>query len=250
MEKDLTYYLVPQQHHDMCFDLLKHVISVLDFLKINYWADGGTLLGLYRHGGPIPWDDDIDLAVDEKGFKKICRNKHLFAPRWLNNPSSAQLNDIEYSDDEEDSNEFNNYIFCNMSEGLVKIITNEYTYIPPGELYWGTNRTLSRPCVDIFCYRESETEIHLANPVHLLQWPDATHYIEDFYPLMKMKYKKDSFDPKSPTINVNSPKNALGYLDRLYPGWKNTAIIATDHSSSGVSNSKIKFNLNNIKNEI
>jgi lipopolysaccharide cholinephosphotransferase len=55
----------------MMVDMLADFDRVCRENNLCYWIDYGTLLGAVRHKGFIPWDDDIDVSMPTRDYRKF-----------------------------------------------------------------------------------------------------------------------------------------------------------------------------------
>lgn len=52
-------------------NIMKYIHDFCESNNIEYFIMGGTALGAVRHGGFIPWDDDIDIFMTPESYEKF-----------------------------------------------------------------------------------------------------------------------------------------------------------------------------------
>ena len=85
-EEKLGYYISPmmKRKRAVMLDILEVISDICSRHSIKWYADSGTLLGAVRHGGFIPWDDDLDIAMFREDYEHFIQAARDELPEgWL-----------------------------------------------------------------------------------------------------------------------------------------------------------------------
>ena len=117
------------------------------------YLHAGSLFGAARHGGPIPWDDDVDLFVPSKDADRFMH--------YCNNIAATRAHLISSA----------GRIGCVRGHNAIKmfIVT---------ETSWQTNQRWMSPFVDIFLYKTKESHVHEISGIP----PGHTYTRETYFP--------------------------------------------------------------------
>ena len=64
-------------------NLVKTFAGICEKHNLRYYLIGGTMLGAVRHQGFIPWDDDVDIGMPRKDYKKFLEVASVEIPGYM-----------------------------------------------------------------------------------------------------------------------------------------------------------------------
>jgi len=111
------------------YSLARRLHSVLSKIELVYWTSGGTTLGIVRHGGLIPWDDDVDICILIEDVPKLLKSVSEFEDCGLTlqeaQTYSFKIFDPRDSDAVQNSHYTHRYPFCDVF--VMQKVKDEYT---------------------------------------------------------------------------------------------------------------------------
>ena len=80
-------------------DMLIDLAAWFEVCDIEWFLFGGSCLGAVRHGGFIPWDDDVDIAVPRASYERLRAtfDAAMGDRYWLHTPEDTKGNELGFA---------------------------------------------------------------------------------------------------------------------------------------------------------
>lgn len=189
--KKKDFYLEPSFYKKL-YKVATVVNNILVKNNIQYWTEAGTLLGVMRNKGIIPWDDDVDLKVWKKDWLRILSPEIVeqFAKKGYTVVKESRLQ-------------------------LIKVYPSNAKEF---------RKNYGFPFVDIFSVMRDRDDPNKVVYTHKWArdlWPRDYLFIDEMYPLRYAPFGASS---------IIIPNHAKEYLSRLFgPSWKTEGRIYQSH---------------------
>ena len=161
--------------------LLKEFDTVCRKIGVSYFICGGTMLGYKRHGGFIPWDDDIDVGMLRADYDKFIKEggKYLgedfFLQTRQSDPkipylfSKVRLNGTGYITNYNEKRDFHKGICLDLFPfDYVPNSLNERQRFVGKALFWSNVH-------HVVVNRQKEKEVYDTKPKTLYEWWARTY---------------------------------------------------------------------------
>lgn len=181
--REIDKWNTPEEYIHMNKMIIKIVTDMLNEYKIQYFIDGGTLLGATRDCNMISYDDDTDVGIFEKDIDKL----KLLEPRVTKMGMSVE--GIHYP------------IKMIYEKGVTKI------YVEKLHCLTEVGRRISTPGIDIFHWKIKGRKIVMCNKKFRQCYVNCEYRTSEMFPLKKYRFGE---------LELMGPNNPFGYLERYY----------------------------------
>ncbi|MCQ2256518.1 MAG: LicD family protein [Bacteroidaceae bacterium] len=206
--------------------IMKEIHKICVNNNIDYWLDGGSMIGAMRHGGFIPWDDDIDIAMRRSDIPRFVEAARRELPDWLylqspdEDPSRLpmlkvrDLNSFLVEAGDDFGQPYPKGLFVdifplepypNISRKLCKTITkgycradgilkakHYYSLRSAVELFWFGAKRAWFKALWLFVYHTRSKNVYFSNQIECNGY-GVLHRYDDIFPVKPIQFEGETF---------------------------------------------------------